>query len=727
MSNLHYSGNENIPSKPSLFIPNRLSLTALKKVISLLKNQLIILIDKEFTLADDIQECLKEEKLSIVAYDFRKGRLAALREVLLNCQSDQKHILFLPGKVHPTLGSLSDIPDFILKQLGHLHLSPIPIFNVHYQQNIMQLVLTAASDKSEEYLSILPQLSPGPSASERIISVWMNRGVDLFEKQPLLSESLTSLMVKSMKKYGKVLVTDGMTETQMPYLKLLGIAMAVAKKLKRENQERIGVILPPGPGAIITTMACLLADITPVMVNYASSHAAFKSIREQAGLKRFITAKRFMDKLPEFPWPENEELILVEDLLAKIGKLGLLSGILKAKLKSASSICRSFKTDARKQDDPAILLFTSGSSGEPKGVALTHKMILSNIAQCLSRLDLHDHEHILASLPVFHSFGLTVTMLMPILGGVPICTFPSPTDAKRLNELIVKYQLTLACSTPTFSRAMMRRADKNTFKSLHFFVVGAEKLQEELRLEFLENCGVELLEGYGMTEASPVCSVNLPRIPEEHLHDYCQPTQQHGSIGAIFPGLAIRLTDLDDDNKEIPLTERGMLWLRGPNVFSGYVGKPELNEGIFSEDGWFKTGDIAQMDLNGFVRLSGRLSRFSKVAGEMVPHEGVEQLVIKALDIDPNSPELAIAVTGVTDTQKGEALVLLSTLPQHALPSKEKENILAIRQYLVKEHIPSLWTPKYIVPVESIPVLPTGKLDLRACKLLAQESLGIDV
>ncbi len=725
MSNLIISGESNIPSKPSLFIPNRLSLAALKKLIELLAGNVIILADKEFTLSEEITAYLKEAKLSAIGFDFRKGRIAGLREVLLNCQSDMKHILFLSGKVYPTRGSLFDIPDFILKQLGHLHLSPVPVFNVHYQQKILQMVLTAATDESVEHLHILPKLSPGPRASERIISAWMNCGVDHFTQQPLLSESLTTLIVHAMKKNPKVLVTDGLTETQVPYLKLLGVAMAVAKKLKKEEQERVGIILPPGPGAIIATLGCLLAGITPVMVNYASSHTAFQSIREQAGLKKFITAGRFVDKLPDFPWPEKEELILVEDLLKKIGKLGLISGVLKAKLKSASAICRSFKTDSRKVDDHAILLFTSGSSGEPKGVALTHKMILSNVAQCMSRINLDDNEHILASLPVFHSFGLTVTMMMPILGGLPICTYPSPTDAKRLNELIMKYKLTLACSTPTFARAMMRRADKETFKSVHYFVVGAEKLQEELRLEFLEHCGVELLEGYGMTEASPVCSVNLPRIPEAEVHDFCQPTQIHGSIGAVFPGLAVRLTDLDDDSREIPLTERGMLWLRGPNVFSGYVGKPELNEGIF-DDCWFKTGDIAQMDLNGFLCLSGRLSRFSKVGGEMVPHEGVEQLVIKALNIDPNSPELAIAVTGVSDPQKGEALVLLSTLPEHVLQSNEKNNILIIRQYLVKEHIPSLWTPKYIVPVESIPVLPTGKLDLRACKQLAQEALEVE-
>ncbi len=187
----------------------------------------------------------------------------------------------------------------------------------------------------------------------------------------------------------------------------------------------------------------------------------------------------------------------------------------------------------------------------------------------------------------------------------------------------------------------------------------------------------------------------------------------------------MRISDLDDDTKEIPLTERGMLWMRGPNLFNGYLGKPEMHDEIFYGK-WFKTGDIAQMDLNGFLSLSGRLSRFSKVGGEMVPHEGVEQIISRALELSPDNPEVQIAVTGISDPQKGEALVLLSTLPQHIDHTKEKENLLQIRQYLIKEHIPNLWTPKYIVPVECIPVLPTGKLDLRACKQLAQEALQVE-
>ena len=196
------------------------------------------------------------------------------------------------------------------------------------------------------------------------------------------------------------------------------------------------------------------------------------------------------------------------------------------------------------------------------------------------------------------------------------------------------------------------------------------------------------------------------------------------TLGVPLPGIAVKITDVDDDTKELPLTEQGMIWFKGANIFTGYVGKADLNPTLF-KDGWFKTGDIGRMDLNGFITLGGRLSRFSKIGGEMVPHEGVEQALTEIFNIDPAAEGgVQIAITGVTDPQKGEALVLLSALEDHQRSSQEKEILQHIRTALAERQMPTLWAPKYIVPVEAIPILPTGKLDLRNCKLLAEEALA---
>ena len=269
---------------------------------------------------------------------------------------------------------------------------------------------------------------------------------------------------------------------------------------------------------------------------------------------------------------------------------------------------------------------------------------------------------------------------------------------------------------------MLRRAEADTFKSVRYFVLGAEKLQPDLEQEFIDKCGINPLEGYGLTETSPVIGVNMPDAEAVPGSKFFVPGTVRPGIGALLPGIAVRITDVDNDSKELPLTERGMIWFKGANVFSGYVGKPEMNKEIF-HNGWFKTGDIGQMDLNGFLTLGGRLSRFSKIGGEMVPHEGVELALSQAFELS-SEEGVQIAITGVTDPQKGEALVLLSALPQHRRSSEEKEILAGIRNLMQDRQIPTLWAPKYLVPVEAIPTLPTGKLDLRGCKLLAEEALS---
>ena len=721
MATLNVHGQENIVT-PGFYMPNRLTIQAGKALHHLLQGKVCYLVDSTFPPAPEIMDYLRTKDISIEYFDFRHTTSRAVREQILARMGAGESVVFLPGQVAKTRGALADVPSPFLKHLGHLHIAPVPVFLGHYGTTITDLYREREAPGCVEEFHILPKLASGPQTGERLLAAWLEKGEELFSAQPLLTGSLTTSLVHAMCKNPQVEVIDGMTGATTANFKILGVSMTVSKLLRDRGEKRIGVILPPGPGAVIALLSCLLAGITPVMINYASSRSAFESTVRQAGLRTFITARKFMQKLPGFPWPAEDRLILADELLPRLSKLKLVANVLLAKTAPASVICHMFGTDAHRGDDEAVMLFTSGSSGEPKGVALTHRMILANVAQCACRIDLVN-ERFLGSLPVFHSFGLTVTMLLPLLCGYPICTYPNPTDARTLCELSQKYKLTLLCATPTFARAMLRRADADTFAAVRYFIVGAEKLQPDLEREFLERCGVTLLEGYGLTEATPVCAVNLPDAPLVPGSAFYVPGIVKRSIGALLPGIAVRITDVEDDSRELPLTERGMIWFKGANIFGGYVGKPELNPTIF-KGGWFKSGDIGQLDLNGFVTLGGRLSRFSKIGGEMVPHEGIELALCGILNLAPEDG-VQIAITGVADEQKGEVLVLISALPAHQRSSEEKEILAHLRAELSRLDYPNLWAPKYLVPVEAIPVLPTGKLDLRRCRLLAEEELDL--
>lgn len=720
MAKVRITGLENLQTAPSLYLPNRVDAVVLPELERLLGgiDNVAYMVEEVLAPEEDVKRFLK--KRHVVSFNFRKANVKSLREQLLNQMAEGRDVVFVPGRPNSIMGCTSDVPMPFMMQLAALHISPVPVFVGHYRENILRAF---TSDKTYEWiaLSILPKLSPGPLTGERVLEAWMEASATEYERNPILDYSLARLLVEGMRRNGKVEVIDGMDGSSLPFYKVLGVSMALSRELKKMVTEpRLGIILPPGKGGLIANYACILAGIVPVNINYTSSEPAFKSIVRQSGLKHFISARAFMSKLPQFPWPQGDAIIHLDKTLKGIGMPKIAGWVAFARFAPMSVVSMTFNLDARKGDDEAALLFTSGSSGEPKGVAFTHRMVIANMTQILSKASLAPGSKFLCSLPIFHSFGLTISTLLPPIYGFGMVTYPSPLEAKKLNELIEQHKCALVVTTPTFARSMLRRAGAHTYDSVQLFVVGAEKLHTTVAEEFKEKCNVTLLEGYGLTETAPVCGVNLQETGPTPQQPYFVPGYKFGSIGQVLPGLAVRITDPDDDNVRLTLNEQGMIWLKGANVFKGYIGRDDLNEGIF-RDGWFKTGDLGKVDLNGILTLGGRRSRFSKVGGEMVPHEVVENAIEDFVPHPEGFTGRAVAVVGVPDAQKGEALVLLSCVHTSQLTQALDE----IRSHLVEQGLPRLWCPREIIPVETIPALPTGKMDLRGCQMLANEALGI--
>jgi acyl-[acyl-carrier-protein]-phospholipid O-acyltransferase/long-chain-fatty-acid--[acyl-carrier-protein] ligase len=320
----------------------------------------------------------------------------------------------------------------------------------------------------------------------------------------------------------------------------------------------------------------------------------------------------------------------------------------------------------------------------------------------------------LGCLPLFHSFGSTVTLWFPVIQGVNLVTYPSPLETKRLAELVAIHQVDVLLSTPTFMRGFMKRVDSAQLASLKLVVTGAEKLPQSLAEAFSEKFGISPQEGYGLTETSPATNVNLPD-PADRENAVTLPSSRNGTVGQLLPGIAIRITDATTDD-HLTLDQQGMIWLKGANIFQGYLGKPDKSAEVLV-DGWFKTGDVGRVDDEGFLHIEGRISRFSKIGGEMVPHETIESAINKALGLDAES-ERRIAVVGVPDPQKGEAIVLLSALDNTTI----ERDCIDLRYKLLEQGIPSLWCPKTIIPVPEIPVLASGKLDIKRCETLAKSA-----
>ena len=721
MAHVHIYGKENLPRQASLYLPNRVNeatLHALERVLGGAKNT-VYLVEDTLRPSEKLMRRLPTER--VLSFHFRSTRSRELRERLMEHLQAGRNIVYLPGKPVAIMGSISDVPKPFLMQLGALHISPVPVFIGFYRDSIWQAI-TTESEYDRAVVRIMPKLTPGPQTGERTLEAWMNASAQEFEKHPMLQKSVARLLVEGLKHNPHSELIDGMDHSHMSYVKLLGAALALSRELRRIVQEpRLGIILPPGKGGVLANIACILAGIVPVNINYTSSEDTMHSLVRQSGIRHFLTARAFMAKLPQFPWPEEKSLLHLDRILKGIGMTKIAGWIAFARVAPVAFINRLFRLDERSGDDEAALIFTSGSSGEPKGVAFTHRMIVADMVQLLSKVWLPPGERFLCSLPIFHSFGLTISTILPAVYGFSMVTYPSPLEAKTLNDLIERYHCVLVLTTPTFARSMLRRAHAHTYDSVKLFVVGAEKLQQTLADEFRDKCGVQVLEGYGLTETAPVCSVNLPDAPASPEQPYYVPAFSAGSVGHVLPGLAVRITDPDDDSRQLPLTEQGMIWLKGAQVFSGYIGREDLNSTLF-RDGWFKTGDLGSVDLNGFLTLGGRRSRFSKVAGEMVPHEVVENAIEAFIGKTAAADEgdtRTVAIVGVPDAQKGEALVLLSSVHHGQL----NQALDAIRAHMAELGLPRLWSPREIIPVESIPILPTGKLDLKGCQILAQEAL----
>jgi len=480
--------------------------------------------------------------------------------------------------------------------------------------------------------------------------------------------------------------------------------MAFARHLRKTypDQPRIGVVLPPGKGGLVANLAVILAGKIPVNLNFTSLREAVESATEQAGLTTTITARPMAKRLEDFPWTPT--VVHLDEALPPMKKKILLWWI-AALVVPRALLARMMKLPRVGDHAEAVLLFTSGSSGKPKGVVLSHRNILSNVAQFAVALDAKKNDLLLASLPFFHSFGCTVTLFYPLIESVRALTYPNPLEAKKIAELVQQHQVTVMLATPTFLRAYLRKAEPAQLTSLRFLVTGAEKLPQELAAAVETRFGKHVYEGYGLTETSPVVSVNLPEVPGQS-----QSTNRPGSTGKMLAGIAAEIRDPETDAK-LSLHETGMLWLRGPNIFEGYLNAPQQNADVL-RDGWFKTGDIGRFDEDGFLFIEGRLSRFSKIGGEMVPHETIEQKIMNALNIEQG--ERAVAIMGIPDSAKGEALVLLSSIDI---------DLAQLRPALAQSGLPNLWIPKTVRRVDAIPVLASGKLDLVGCKKLAEDAL----
>jgi acyl-[acyl-carrier-protein]-phospholipid O-acyltransferase/long-chain-fatty-acid--[acyl-carrier-protein] ligase len=491
---------------------------------------------------------------------------------------------------------------------------------------------------------------------------------------------------------GKALAVEDINRKPLTYHRLVASSLALGRVLARKAQpgEAVGLLLPNAVATAATFFALQATARVPAMLNFSTGAGNVLAACEAARIATVVTSRRFVEQARLSAMVEALEarvhVLYLEDIRQGMGLGDKLYGLLARPL--ASLVHR--RTGAQPHD-PAVILFTSGSEGMPKGVVLSHVNILSNCAQLAARVAFSPSDIVFNALPVFHSFGLTGGMLLPVLAGIKCFLYPSPLHYRIVPELVYDTNATIMFGTDTFLSGYARVANPYDFYSVRYVFAGAEKVKDETRRVWMDKFGLRILEGYGATETAPVLAVNTP------MHF------QAGTVGRLLPGIAHRLEPMPG------VDEGGRLWVSGPNVMLGYYRVEKPGELEPPAEGWYDTGDIVTVDELGFVRIVGRAKRFAKIAGEMVPLGKVEA------ELAALWPDSQHAVVAVADERKGEQLVMLTDRADAA-----REAVLA---HFRTRGLAELLVPKAVLKVERIPLLGTGKTDYVGAKALAEAYL----
>lgn len=508
-------------------------------------------------------------------------------------------------------------------------------------------------------------------------------------------------------RWGQLAISDS-TGASLTYGKTFIRALALGRVLARKlgPHPYVGLLIPPTVPASVANLTLTLWGRIPVNLNYSASESLINSSIDQCGITHVVTSEKVLDKFKLRP---KGELVLLEDIPKQVTLADKLWAAAVAKLVPISQLDRFLPgLRAENLDNTATVIFTSGSTGNPKGVVLSQRNVLTNIHQINTQLNILPDESLLGILPFFHSFGFTVGLWTVFCLGKKIVYHFNPLDAKTIGKLCETHRVTLLAGTPTFMRSYLQRCDPKQFATVVHLLLGAEKLKPELARELREALKIEPMEGYGCTELSPVVSFNVPHAKVLADGRTVSGTRE-GTVGLPVPGTSIKTID-PETGADLPRGAAGMILVAGPQVMVGYLNQPEATAKVL-KNGWYQTGDIGYVDEDGFLRITDRLSRFSKIGGEMVPHMAVETAIQEATGTN----EQNVAVTSLPDLKRGERLCVIHT-PLGITPQE-------VNRRLTAGSMPRLWIPAAddFIEVESIPILGSGKVDLRQLREIAQQ------
>ena len=625
----------------------------------------------------------------------------SLKDLIHHLEHDTKTVIFPEGRISVT-GSLMKIYDGtgMVADKSKATILPIRISGAQYTHfsKLQRIVRLRLFPKITIHISTPTHISApdnlkGKSRREycgHLLADIMTKM--MFDTSPYRQTIFSSLLESRKIHGGKHKITDDLDRNRLSYNNLIMRSIVLGQALKNmtEPGENVGIFLPNSSTTLITVLGLQLYGRVPAMLNYSLGSVSVLSACQTAQIKIVLTSHRFitLGNLTDEAEQLNKQCVLIylEDLAKNISAFNKLTALIES-----TTTAFWYNPKLVTPDSPAVVLFTSGSEGTPKGVVLSHANIIGNLKQLEACISFNAQDIVLNFLPMFHSFGFTVGTILPIISGMKTFFYPTPLHFSVIPEIAYEIHATIMFGTNTFFAAYAKKAHAYDFFNMRYVVAGAEKLQENTRQIWADKFGIRILEGYGATETSPITSVNTPMY------------YKAGSVGRFMPAMEYKLETIPGIN------DAGQLHVKGPNIMLGYLladnpGMLVLPESIYGK-GWHDTGDIVNVDNEGFISIRGRSKRFAKVGGEMVSLTAVEQLAINAW------PDADHAAISIVDAKKGEQIILVTTQKQAVI-----SDLIA-----ASPGISNISIPKKILIVDSIPVMATGKINYPAVLNLTNE------
>jgi len=573
-------------------------------------------------------------------------------------------------------------------------------FSYYYGKPFAKLPKRIRRRVSIHFSNPLPEGSTAQQARLKVQEL----SCDYFDSLKSPKRTLAYRFIKSARRNRHRRCISDSSGKRLTYGRTLTAVVALGKQIDRltTGSEKVGIMLPPSVGAALVNIAVSLLKKVPVNLNYTLSAGQVNSAVKECDIRCVITSSGLMAKMPNLK--SVSHLVFLEDIIRKVTGADKLTAYLSARFVPARTLA---KTRFYKADDLAAVIFSSGSSGRPKGVMLSHHNILSNIESVCSIFKLKPNDNLCAPLPFFHSFGFTCSLWLPIVKGVSAAYVSNPLDCKIVAKTAKQNRSTVLFAAPTFLLNYTRKIQADNFSALRLVMTGAEKLRKQIADAFEGKFGIKALEGYGATELSPVISFNIDDV---QLGNVLQTASKNDTVGHPIPGVAATIVD-PQSNKPLSADGQGLLLVKGPNLMIGYLNDKQRTDEVI-KNGWYITGDIASIDEDGFIKITDRLARFSKIAGEMVPHIMLEEKLHNLLNVDGR----AVAVTSIPDEKKGEQLVVLYT----SLAGDADK----LHEIISSSDLPNIYKPRRenYIRIEQIPALGSGKLDLMKLKQIAAQA-----